>query len=185
MSESKKAGTSVPGREKTAFSELLRRAEAGEDVVITKAGKPVATFGSTTKPPRTFLDTNVLVYAEDMDYPIKQRVAKELIFEHLRNKTGVVSLQVLQEFFVNVTKKLKVDVETARFKVEFHSKFHVAEPAVSDILAAIDIHRLHGFSYWDALVLRMAKQTGCRVLLTEDMQHGQEFDGMKIVNPFL
>jgi predicted nucleic acid-binding protein len=185
MNETKATGRTVPSPTKATLSELLQRAEAGEEVVISKAGKPVATFGQTAKSPRTFLDTNVLVYAEDMDYPIKQRIAKELIYEHLRSKTGVVSLQVLQEFFVNVTRKLKVDVETARFKVEFHSRFHVAEPSVADILAAIDLHRLHGYSYWDSLVLRMAKQTGCRVLLTEDMQHGQEFDGMRIINPFL
>jgi predicted nucleic acid-binding protein len=61
----------------------------------------------------------------------------------------------------------------------------VAEPSVSDILAAIDMHRLHGFSFWDALVLRMAKQAGCRILLSEDMQHGRESDGVQIVNPFL
>jgi predicted nucleic acid-binding protein len=76
-------------------------------------------------------------------------------------------------------------VEIARYKVEFHSKLNVAEPSVNDILAAIDMHRLHGFSYWDVLVLRMAKQAGCRILLSEGMQHGQEFDGVKIVNPFL
>ena len=92
---------------------------------------------------------------------------------------------MLQEYFVSVTRKLKLDAESARQRVEFFAKFHVAEPTVSDILAAIDLHRLHGFSYWDALVLRMAKQAGCRVLLTEDMQHGQVIDGVEIVNPFL
>jgi predicted nucleic acid-binding protein len=134
---------------------------------------------------RTFLDTNVLVYAEDSSNPVKQKKAVELILEHRRRRTGVVSLQVLQEFFVTVTKKLKLDVGIARYKVEFHSRFDVAEPAVNDLLAAIDMHRFHGFSFWDALVLRMAKQAGCRVLLSEDMQHGQEIDGVKIVNPFL
>jgi predicted nucleic acid-binding protein len=140
---------------------------------------------SADKLTRTFLDTNILVYAEDRADPVKQRKAVELILEHKRQRTGVVSLQVLQEFFVTVTRKLKLDVGVARYKVEFHSRFQVAEPTVSDILAAIDLNRLHGFSFWDALVLRMAKQTGCRVLLSEDMQHGQEVDGVRIVNPFL
>lgn len=134
---------------------------------------------------RTFLDTNILVYAEDGRSSVKQKKAVQLIKEHRRKRTGVVSLQVLQEFFVTVTKKLKLDAGIARYKVEFHSKFDVAEPSVADILAAIDLHRLHGISYWDALVLRTAKQTGCSVLLSEDMQHGQEFDGVRIVNPFL
>ena len=135
--------------------------------------------------PRTFLDTSILVYAEDRSNPAKQEKAVGLILELRRQRTGVVSLQVLQEFFVAVTNKLKLDVEIARYKVEFHSRFDVAEPAVNDLLAAIDMHRFHGFSFWDALVLRMAKQAGCRVLLSEDMQHGQEIDGVKIVNPFL
>jgi predicted nucleic acid-binding protein len=135
--------------------------------------------------PRSFLDTNILVCAEDRADPVKQKKAVELILAHKRQRTGVVSLHVLQEFFVTVTGKLKLDEGIARYKVEFHSRFQVAEPSVNDILAAIDMHRLHGFSYWDALVLRMAKQTGCRLLLSEDMRLGQEFDGVRIVNPFL
>jgi len=66
-------------------------------------------------------------------------------------------------------------------KVQVFAKFHVAEPTVIDILAAIDIHRLHSFSFWDALIVLMAKQAGCRVLLSEDMQNGREIDGVKIV----
>lgn len=170
---------------KTSFSRLLELAEAGEGIAITKAGRPTVRFEPTAKLPRTFFDTNILVYAEDHNDPIKQKKAVALILEHKRQRTGVVSLQVLQEFFVTTTKKLKLDVGIARYKVEFHSRFDVAEPSVSDVLAAIDSHRLHGFSYWDALVLRMAKQSGCTVLLTEDMQQGQVIDGVRIVNPFL
>jgi predicted nucleic acid-binding protein len=134
---------------------------------------------------RSFVDTNVLVYSDDPRDPAKQASALNLIKEHLRLRTGVVSLQVLQEYFVSATGKLKLDAGLAKQRVEVFAMFHVAEPGVSDILAAIDMHRLHGFSYWDALVLRMAKQTGCRVLLSEDMQHGQMIDGVRIVNPFL
>jgi predicted nucleic acid-binding protein len=92
---------------------------------------------------------------------------------------------VLQEYFVSATGKLKLDSELARQRVEVFARFQVAEPTINDILAAIDLHRLHGFSYWDALVLRMARQAGCRVLLSEDLQNGQVIDGVKIVNPFL
>jgi predicted nucleic acid-binding protein len=134
---------------------------------------------------RTFLDTNVLVYSDDPRDRTKQLTALDVINEHLRLRTGVVSLQVLQEYFVTTTGKLRLDVGLAKRRVEFFAKFQVAEPTVTDILAAIDMHRLHGFCYYDALVLRMAKQTGCRILLSEDMQHGRDFDGVKIVNPFL
>jgi predicted nucleic acid-binding protein len=135
--------------------------------------------------PRTFFDTNVLVYCDDESEPAKQLKALEVLDKHTRARTGVVSLQVLQEYFVTVCRKLGLDPGTARRKVEIFAMLDVAEPKVSDILAAIDLHRFQGFSYWDALVLRMATQAGCRVLLSEDMQHGRVVDGVKIVNPFL
>jgi predicted nucleic acid-binding protein len=96
-----------------------------------------------------------------------------------------VSLQVLQEYFVMVTRKLGVDAAIARRKVELIAEFDVASPDVLDILAAIDLHRLHGISFWDALIVRSAKQSGCGVLLSEDMQNAREIDGVEIVNPFL
>ena len=134
---------------------------------------------------RSFLDTNVLVYSDDPRDLVKQTKALDLIKHHIRRRTGVVSLQVLQEYFVSVTGKLKLDAELAKRRVEVFARFQVAEPTVSDILAAIDPHRLHGFSYWDALVIRCASQSGCSVLLTEDLQNGRVVDGVEIVNPFL
>jgi predicted nucleic acid-binding protein len=135
-------------------------------------------------PARSFFDTNVLIYADDKAAPTKQRKALDLVAEHRRARTGVVSLQVLQEYFVAVTRKLGVDAAIARRKVELIAEFDVASPDVSDILAAIDLNRLHGFSFWDALILRAAKQAGCNVLLSEDMQALREVDGVRIVNPF-
>jgi predicted nucleic acid-binding protein len=133
---------------------------------------------------RSFFDTNILIYTDDESAPVKKRRSLGLVAEHRRGGTGVLSLQVLQEYFVTVTRKLMVDPRTARRKVELLSEFDVATPQVADILAAIDLHRLHRFSFWDALVLRSAQQSGCRVLLTEDFQHGREIDGIQIVNPF-
>jgi predicted nucleic acid-binding protein len=133
---------------------------------------------------RSFFDTNVLVYADDKGAPAKQRRALELVAEHRRARSGVVSLQVLQEYFVTVTRKLHVDAAIARRKVELLAEFDVAAPDVADVLAAIDLHRLHGFSFWDALILRTAKQAGCRVLLSEDWQHAREVEGVRIMNPF-
>jgi predicted nucleic acid-binding protein len=133
---------------------------------------------------RSFFDTNVLVYADDKAALAKQRRALELVAEHRRAGTGVVSVQVLQEYFVTVTRKLKVDPLVARRKVELLAEFDVAAPGVDDILAAIDLHRLHGFSFWDALVVRAAKQSGCTVLFSEDLQEAREVDGVRIMNPF-
>ena len=133
---------------------------------------------------RSFFDTNILVYADDKRAPAKQSRAIDLVAEHRRDGTGVVSLQVLQEYFVTVTRKLNVDSPLARRKVEILSEFDVVVPEVADILAAIDLHRLHTFSFWDALVLRSAQQAGCSVLLSEDFQHDRTIDGIQVVNPF-
>jgi predicted nucleic acid-binding protein len=73
----------------------------------------------------------------------------------------------------------------AKRRVEVFAKFQVAEPTVADVLSAIDLHRLRGLSFWDSLILHCAKQSGCRVLLSEDLQHGQVIDGVRIINPFL
>jgi predicted nucleic acid-binding protein len=144
-----------------------------------------AISGHRSRLPRTFLDSNILVYAEDSADPGRQQKAVSLILEHGRQRSGVVSLQVLGEYFSAVIRKLKLDPGVARSQVEFYSRFHVVEPTIMDILAAIDLHRLRGFSYWDSLIVHCARQAGCTVLLTEDMQHGQVIDGVKIVNPFL
>ena len=134
---------------------------------------------------RSFFDTNVLVYTDDHDSRAKQRAALELVGKHRRAGSGVVSMQILQEYFVAATRKLHVDEKIARRKVELLAEFDVVAPDVTDILAAIDLHRLHGFSFWDALVIRAAKQGGCTVLFSEDLQGNREIDGIRVVNPFI
>ena len=133
---------------------------------------------------RSFFDTNVLVYSDDKSAPAKQRRALQLVAEHRRAKTGVISLQILQEYFVTVTRKLRVDAAIARRKVELLGEFDLVAPGLADILAAIDLHRLHAISFWDALVVRSAKEAGCAILFSEDMKHGQDIEGIRIVNPF-
>lgn len=146
----------------------------------------MATFaGFTPGDTRTFLDTNILVYGDDRGEPEKRERCLELIEMLRRKHTGVVSIQVLQEYFVTATRKFALDAAVAKSKVEVFARFHVVEPGVADVLAAIDLHRLMRISYWDALIVRCARQAGCRVLLSEDMQHGQTLDGVRIVNPFV
>jgi predicted nucleic acid-binding protein len=134
---------------------------------------------------RAFLDTNILVYADDAKIPAKQLRAAGLIEHHLRLRTGVVSIQVLQEYFSAASRKLNLDAGLAKRKISVYARFHVVEPKVSSVQGAIDLHRIHRVSFWDALILQSAKEAGCGILLTEDMQHGQVIDGVKIVNPFL
>lgn len=133
---------------------------------------------------RSFLDTNILAYTDDASTPRKQARALEVVEEHLTAGTGVVSVQVLQEYFAAATRKLKVEPSVARRKVELFSVFPVVIPTVEDLLAGIDLHRLHQLSIWDALVVRAAQRAGCRVLLSEDLQPGRSFDGLQVVNPF-
>jgi len=133
---------------------------------------------------RSFLDTNILVYTDSVDAPAKKRRALELLAEQRLARTGVVSLQVLQEYFVAATRKLAVKADVARRKVELFANYHLVVLDVDDVLAAIDLHRLHHISFWDALVVRAAKEGGCSILYSEDFQAGRSIDGIRIVNPF-
>jgi len=140
---------------------------------------------SEDRTPRTFLDSNILFYSDDSRFPAKRKKALSLIRSHRIDRSGVVSLQVLQEYFTNVTRKLGLDPAIARRKVEIFSRFHLVEPTLADVLSAIDLHRLNKISYWDALIVRCASESGCATVLSEDMQHGQTIAGVKIVNPFV
>lgn len=133
---------------------------------------------------RSFFDTNVLVYSDDADAPSKQTRALELIAEHRRDRSGVVSTQVIQEYFVAATKKLGVTAPVARRKAELFGRFELVPIGLDDILGAIDLHRLHQVSFWDGLIIRAALASGCTRLYSEDLQHGWRLDGLEVVNPF-
>jgi predicted nucleic acid-binding protein len=133
---------------------------------------------------RSFVDSNVLVYADDRRAGPKRDRARALIRDVMLARTGVLSLQVLQEYFAVATKKLGIAPAAARRRVALLSRLDVVILGVEDLLAAIDLHRLHGFSIWDALVIRASLNAGCRVLYSEDLQDGQRIDGLEVVNPF-
>lgn len=96
----------------------------------------------------------------------------------------MVSTQVLQEYFVTATRKLGVAADLARRKTELFGRLQLVTTGLDDVLAAIDLHRLHGLSFWDALIVRAALAAGCTRLLSEDLQAGRRFDGLEVVNPF-
>ncbi len=132
-----------------------------------------------------FVDTNVLIYADDGADPEKRERARRLLRSALRDGNGKLSFQVLSEFFSAATKKLGLSPEEVRRRVEIYSSLEVFRPGVADLLAAIDLHRLHQLSIWDALIVRSAQASGCRVLYTEDLQHGRVFDGVEVCDPFV
>jgi predicted nucleic acid-binding protein len=133
---------------------------------------------------RCFVDSNVFVYADDRSAGAKRDRARELIREVMSARTGVLSLQVLQEYFAVSTRKLGVSAAAARRRIELLSRLDVVILGVEDLLAAVDLHRLHGFAIWDALVIRAALNAGCRILYSEDLQEGRRIDGLEVVNPF-
>jgi predicted nucleic acid-binding protein len=133
---------------------------------------------------RSFLDTNILVYTDDHDTPKKRDRALEFVARARLEGWGVVSTQVLQEYFVAATMKLRVPVAIARRKVELFGRLNLVQIDLPDVLGAIDLRRLHTVGFWDALILRAAQRAGCVTLFTEDLQHGARFDGVEVVNPF-
>lgn len=138
-----------------------------------------------SRSPRTFFDANILIYAEDSADLVKQKKAIEAVVHHAQQRTGVVSPQVLGEYFNVVTRKLRLDPGIAKSQAEFFSRMHLVEPTLADVFSAMDLHRLHHIQYWDCLIIQCAEQSGCSVLLSEDMQHGRVINGVRIVNPFL
>ena len=134
---------------------------------------------------RAFVDTNVFVYASDEDAKRKRDRARRLVRELARADSLVISTQVLQEFFVVATRKLGLSADAARRRVVTMRKLDVVQVDPELILGAIDLHRLHAISFWDALVVRAASVAGCACLLTEDLAAGATIDGVRIENPFV
>ena len=135
-------------------------------------------------PARSFLDTNILVYTDDHDAPDKRARALDLVAEQRAAGSGVISTQVLQEYFAVATRKLGVPAAIARRKVELFARHQLIVLGLDHILPAIDLTRLHSIAFWDALIVQAAKAAHCSRLYTEDLQHGGAVDGLEIVNPF-
>jgi predicted nucleic acid-binding protein len=133
---------------------------------------------------RSFLDSNLLLYTDDKRDTRKRETALTVIERCRRSRTGVLSVQVLQEYFTIATRKLGVEPLVARRKVELFAQFPTVVTESEDVLAAIDLHRLHQVSFWDALIVRAALKGRCVRLYTGDLQDGRRFDGLEIVNPF-
>jgi predicted nucleic acid-binding protein len=133
---------------------------------------------------RVFVDTNIFVYADDAAAKTKRPRARKVLSELIRDRRAVVSTQVMQEYFVTAVKKLGMSAARARTRVEALHRLDVVVIRPDLILSAIDLHRLHSISFWDALVVKSASAAGCARLLTEDLNEGQVIAGVTIENPF-
>jgi predicted nucleic acid-binding protein len=134
---------------------------------------------------KTFVDTNVLIYAHDVDQKQKHPVARRLLIDLLRTRTLVLSAQVLQEFYVNVTRKIPKPL-TKRAAREIVDDFSVwsIDTTASEIATAFRIEDESRIGFWDALICASALKSGAKVILSEDMSHGQTIAGIRIQNPF-
>lgn len=133
-----------------------------------------------------FIDTNVLLYAYDEGAGERHDRAIELIETLGRARRAAISIQVLQEFFVNVTKKSAVPLSpgVARDRLRTLSRWPVHAPLASDVLAATEIAESNRLSFWDAMIVRSAGRMECAVLWSEDLNAGQIVAGVQIRNPF-
>lgn len=133
-----------------------------------------------------FVDTNILVYAHDASAGAKRQVAARLLENLWNSRRGCVSIQVLQEFFVVVTSRTHPPLPRPRAReivAAYHAWF-VHSPTVADVERAIDIHERHGISFWDAMIVASASRLDCETLWSEDLGHGQAYEGVIVKSPF-
>ncbi len=135
---------------------------------------------------RVFVDTNVLIYAHDADAGRKHAVAADLVAQLWASRGGALSVQVLQEFYVNVTRKIRAPLskKLAREMVETYSVWHVESVGADEVVAASGLEERHKISFWDALIIVAARKAGAEKLLSEDLNAGQRIAGIIVENPF-
>ncbi len=134
---------------------------------------------------RTFVDANVLIYAHDVDSKSKHATAKNILRELWTERTGVLSMQVLQEFYVNVTRKIRSPLprDSARLVVTSYSIWCM-ETTPAELSVAFRIEDESRIGFWDALIVAAAVKSGATRLLSEDLNPGQKIAGLRIENPF-
>lgn len=134
-----------------------------------------------------FVDTNILIYAHDADAGVKRERAIQKLRRLWESDMGRLSVQVLQEFYVNATQKLRTPVarSTAREVVSTYGAW-IREPTTTDtVLRATDIAEMAQLSFWDALIVASAEQAGAAQLYSEDLNDGQSIAGVKVINPLI
>jgi len=141
---------------------------------------------STNADPPTFVDTNVVAYAHDATETTRQPIAASLLDELWRARTGIISTQVLSEFYVVATRKFSPPLtrREARSLVATYAVWSVVQVDATLIVAASDLEERHQLSFWDALIIEAARRGGATRLVSEDLQHGRRIAGLTIENPF-
>jgi predicted nucleic acid-binding protein len=138
-------------------------------------------------PDLVFVDSNILVYAHDRSDPEKHAKARNVVRSCWTERTGCLSLQVLQEFYVNITRKVQrpLPLNVARDLLATYAVWRLAALSAEDVITASRLEERYDLQFWDALILTAARLLKAPIILSEDMQHGMEIDGTRIQNPFL
>lgn len=136
---------------------------------------------------RQFIDTNLLVYAHDASSGVKHHQAEALVAQLWQTRRGCLSVQVFQEFYVTVTRKIPqpLSAEKAASILTQYQAWVVHTPTPKDVLKAIEIQTGNQLSFWDAMSVQSASVLGCDVLWTEDLNHNQLIEGVTVRNPFM
>ena len=139
----------------------------------------------SVEPALEFVDTNIVIYAYDRTAGDRHMRAKVLVAELWRSRRGCLSVQVLQEFYVVGVRKLtKTASSELRLILNDFALWRVHAPDTSDVLAAADLHQRYQVSFWDAMVLQSATRLACAVVWSEDLNPGQSYQGVRVLNPF-
>ena len=135
---------------------------------------------------RTFVDTNVLAYAHDASEQRRQPIAATLLDDLWRSREGVLSTQVLTEFYVVATRKFQPPLprREARGLVDAYGAWPAVHVDTALIISASALEEQHSLSFWDALIIEAARRAGAACLISEDLQHGRRIAGLVIENPF-
>ena len=131
-----------------------------------------------------FLDTNVIVYANDSTDPAKQTHALDVIERAFRDKSGVISVQVLQEYANTALHKLRQPRPIVLRQLVLLERLTVIAPDAAMVRRALELTSLFSISFWDASIIAAAEKSGCQRLLTEDLNPGQIYGTILAVNPF-
>ena len=134
-----------------------------------------------------FVDTNIMIYAHDRSAGQKYERAKQIVQELWETRTGCLSIQVLQEFYVNVTQKVAKPLSrnAAAQIIADLGLWDVHRPGARDLLDAIRLQERYQLSFWDAMIITSAIQLRCDILWSEDFSPGHFYDRVKVINPFI
>jgi predicted nucleic acid-binding protein len=131
-----------------------------------------------------FVDTNVILYACDASAVLKHDLSVALLARLVADRSGVISVQVLVEFYANATRKFQMNSQEAEGMLADFAEWHLHRPDYSSVIAAVHLQRRYKLAWYDAMILNSALETSCSILWTEDFSDGQRFGDLVVRNPY-